>query len=1081
MQLRGFRIEFGEVEAALLAVEGVAGAAVSVVADAHRGDVLVGYVVAEAGTGTGSDAGLDVSVVRERVGARVPGYMVPAVVMVVDRLPLTVNGKLDRRALPAPEFGGAESDYVAPEGDLEEAVAAVYAELLGVEQISATASFFEAGGNSLSAMRVVARAGEVLGVDLNVRDLFEAPTVRSLVELSRSKAAALAPLVAVVPRPKVIPLSFAQQRMWFINQLDTSSSAYNIPTVLRLSGELDVDALRSAVVAVVARHEILRTTFPAVDGTPMQKIARASAAGARLDWAEVDDQAELESAVTEGFDVSSQWPIRVRVWEAAPEEHVLAVVMHHIASDGESMAPLVTDMVTAYLAERDDRDPEFSPLEVQFADFALWQHEVLGSPEDPDSVVGGQLEYWRGALAGLPDLVELPTDRPRPAAASGRGDRVVFEIPSETAELVTRRAREFGVTPFMVVHAALAALVSRLSAQDDIAIGTPIAGRDHAGLDRMIGMFVNTLILRTRVDGEMSFADLVEGAKAADLAAFANGDVPFETVVDALNPARSDAFAAFTQVWLTFDQNALPELAGADLATGAVGELNVSPVEHGIVPARVDLLVSVAANTEPGRDWAGSMTFAEELFDPSTVSRFAAYLSGVLAAGVADPGCLVGDLPLVADEVVEDVDQVTTGGRAVDPLDAAHERVFVGGGAGSSPVLLGEIFADAADAWGPRHAVVEADGSALTYAQIDQQSNRLARVLIDDGVEPGDVVPILIGRSAAHLVALWAVAKAGAASLSMDPRFDAEHVADLAAGGALGLTVEAAAAPAPSGDAPMTWLRLDDPAVVARLDAASATRIDAAELVRPVRFDDVAYLVPRDAAAAPTMVTHAGLAATADEVVRRSSADEYARVLGWASPGTDSASFEVLLATASGGVLVLGPEGSVGGTGLQDVLQRQAVTHVYLPPTVLETLESSALPLIRVVYTGGEDLPAAVRDEWAALRRVQYVSGEAETSSCVTVSEPVQIGGSASIGGPVRGVGVAVLDSSLRPVADGEAGDLYVIGRALARGYRHAGAETAGKFVANPYGRPGDRMFRTGAVVRWTTDSASQRVLERIR
>ncbi|WP_344716263.1 amino acid adenylation domain-containing protein, partial [Gordonia defluvii] len=449
VKLRGQRMELGEVEAAIAAGPGVVLAAARVLSG-PAGDQLVGYV---------SPATVDTAVVQQVVAAGVPEYMVPSVWVALDELPLNSAGKVDRRGLPDPVFAAAE--YVGPGSDAEAAVAAVFADLLGLESVSVTESFFDAGGNSLAAMRLVARVGVVLDAQVSVRDVFDAPSVRALVAAVAGRAPGLVPVTAVVPRPAQVPLSFAQQRMWFINRFDTASATYNIPAVLRLSGEVDVAALRAAMVDVVVRHEVLRTTFPNLDGTPYQLVHAAESIDANLDWREVDDQSAIETAVTTGFDVESQWPIRVRLCKITDQEFILAVVVHHIAADGESMLPLVSDVVAAYAARAAGGSSSgLAELDVQFADYALWQHEVLGSATDPDSVAGGQLAFWRQRLAELPDVLELPADRPRPAVASYRGAEIGFEVPALVAERVAVVARERGVTPFMVVHAALAVVLA---------------------------------------------------------------------------------------------------------------------------------------------------------------------------------------------------------------------------------------------------------------------------------------------------------------------------------------------------------------------------------------------------------------------------------------------------------------------------------------------------------------------------------------------------------------------------------------------------------------------------------------------
>ncbi|WP_344716283.1 amino acid adenylation domain-containing protein, partial [Gordonia defluvii] len=1008
-----------------------------------------------------------------------PEYMRPSVWTVLDRVVLGSAGKLDRKALPAPDFSLLQAEYVAPESGAEAAVAAVFAEVLGVERVSVTESFFGSGGNSLSAMRLVARVGESLGVEVSVRDVFDAPTVRELVAAVADRAPALPPVTAVVPRPAEIPLSFAQKRMWFINQLNPASATYNLPLVLRLSGRLDVSALRSAVGDLVARHEILRTRFPAVDSEPRQVIVPAVEAD--IDWQVVDSQAAIESAIGTGFDVSTDLPLRVRLWPVSAEEHVLAVVMQHIASDGESTAPLIADLVSAYQARHDQHEPAMSPLAVQFADFALWQHRVLGSPDDPGSVVGRQLTYWTEQLAGLPDVMDLPTDRPRPAVASQHGARWEFEIPADTAAQIGALAQQSGATAFMVVHSALAVLLSRLTVSDDIGIGTPIAGRGQPVLDPLIGMFVNTLVLRTKIDADSSFAQVLADAKAVDLDAFANADVPFETVVEAVGATRSASFAPLSQVWLTLDRMTVPELAGANVAVGEVAGLRVSPMATDDAAARVDLLVSVVPADGA---WRGSITYAADLFDETTVASLARRLVRVFDSAVADPDAAVGDIALddaidlaalTADALVESTPVVSA---AVADEEAA--KAVVTGGPGRAPALLSELFVAAARQHGMRQAVVDASGEALTYAELDARSNRLARWLTARGVGADDRVALAIGRSASLLTAIWAVAKAGAAYVPIDPDYPAERIAMMVedCGAVLGIALAATRDLPEQG---FEWARIDDAAVSAQIAALSDAPLADEELVRPVRIDNTAYLIYTSGSTGRpkgVAVSHAGLANFGHEEVRRSGVDEYSRVLGFASPSFDASILEYLLSTVSGGVLVYRPSDAIGGPVLADYLTRQAVTHAFLTPTVLATLDPTVLPTLRAVYVGGEAVPATLVDQWALLRRVQAMYGPTEATVAVSMSSPMQPGQPVSMGGVINGVGFVVLDHRMRPVPVGVPGDLYILGPALARGYHGRSDLTADRFVATAFGPAGTRMYRTGDVVRWRQDSTGQLVAE---
>ncbi|MCB1293515.1 MAG: amino acid adenylation domain-containing protein, partial [Gordonia sp.] len=1077
VKLRGQRLELGEVESVLAGAPGVVNAAVIVAATESGVEHLVAYIAPDTA---------DLDTVKAVAQRSLPAYMVPSVWMPLAQMPLSSAEKADRKALPAPVFDAVTEAYTAPETDTEIALARAFADVLGVERVGVTSSFFDLGGNSLSAMRLAARASDVLGVEVSVRDAFGAPSVRELIAAVAGNASSRAPIVAVDPRPERIPLSFAQRRMWFVNQRDTTSIAYNIPTVLRITGDLDAGALHRAFVDLVVRHEALRTTFPSHGGAPYQQIAAASTVPQLLDWAVSDSAADMESAVSQGFDVTNQWPIRIRLVSATPGEHLLAVIVHHIASDGESVTPMLTDLITAYTAENAGHAPVFRPLAVQYADVALWQHEHLGSPDDPASVVGRQLGYWREQLAGLPDVVEIPTDRPRPPRASGRGAQVGFTIPAATAARIDEVSAQAGVTPFMVVHTALAVLLARLSSTSDIAIGTPVGGRGQTGLDPLIGMFVNTLILRTGVEPGASFEQILVQAKSVDLDAFANADIPFDEVVEACNVVRSDAFAPFTQVWLTFEQTALPELAGSDLAVGDVAGLRIESLAAGEVPARIDLLVAVSRNEDSrdkAADWTGSIIYATDLFDESTVESFTGNLLRILDAGLGDPGETVGSITINEGPSVAELAKVARARATEQPVvskDIADSDAAVISGPGTAPVLLGQMFADVAAKSGKRPAVIDATGTTLTYGQLDERSSRLARWLIARGIGAESLVALAIGRSAALLTAIWAVAKTGAGYVPIDPDYPADRVANMVedSGAILGLTA------GDTGDLPgdeFAWVRIDDPAVAGEIDGCDAAPVASEELVRPVRTDNVAYVIYTSGSTGRpkgVSVTHSGLANFAAEEIERAGVDRYSRVLGFASPSFDASVLEYLMATRSGSVLVYRPSDAVGGEVLQEYMARQGITHTFLTPTVLSTLDPEALFALRVVYAGGEAVSAALKDEWAACRRIQNLYGPTETTIGVAISEPMEIGEPVSLGGPIEGVALMVLDSRLRPVPVGVTGELYVAGRALSRGYLDRPGLTADRFVANPHSGTGDRMYRTGDVVRWQLDESGAPVIE---
>ncbi len=549
VKIRGYRIELGEVRAALAGLAGV-GQAVVVAREDQPGDKrLVGYV-----TETSSGA-VDSAAARAALGQRLPGYMVPAAVVVIDALPLTVNGKLDTRALPAPEY--TAGGYRAPTDPVEEVLAGVYAQVLGVQRVGVDDSFFELGGDSLSAMRLVAAINTALGVDVGVRVLFEAPTVAGLAPRIGGTAEGLAPLVAVA-RPAVVPLSFAQSRMWFIDQLQGPSPIYNLAVALRLGGRLDAEALGAALVDVVDRQESLRTLFTAVEGIPRQVVIPVERAD--LGWEVVDAVGWPGDRVAEAvgvaarrpFDLAAEIPLRAKLLRVGGEEHVLVVVVHHIAADGWSLTPLVRDLGVAYASRCAGQAPGWAPLAVQYVDYTLWQRAQLGELADRASRIAGQLAYWEQALAGMPEHLALPTDRPYPAVADYRGASVMLEWPAELQQRVAAVARAHNATSFMVVQAALAVLLAKLSASAEVAIGFPIAGRRDPALDELVGFFVNTLVLRVDVAGNPSAAEVLAQVRARSLAAYEHQDVPFEVLVERLNPTRSLTHHPLVQVMLAW-------------------------------------------------------------------------------------------------------------------------------------------------------------------------------------------------------------------------------------------------------------------------------------------------------------------------------------------------------------------------------------------------------------------------------------------------------------------------------------------------------------------------------------------------
>ncbi|MFF3256840.1 non-ribosomal peptide synthase/polyketide synthase [Actinacidiphila glaucinigra] len=1049
VKVRGFRIELGEVQAALLAHPAVAQAAVVVREDRPGDRRLVGYIVPTSGTHSGD--------VRAGLSSVLPDYMLPSAIVELDALPLTVSRKLDRKALPAPDYS-ATNPGRDPRTLQEQLLSQAFADVLGLPRVGMHDDFFDLGGHSLLATRLVSRIRTVLGAEVPVRALFETPTVAGLaLSLARSGADAARLPLTVRPRPATVPLSYAQQRLWFLEQLEGPSALYNIPIALRLTGDLDPDVLRAALSDVVARHEVLRTVFGHVDGAPEQRVLAPQALDLPFS-AEEMPEGEVARAVAEEarrpFHLSNELPLRARLFAVSPQEHVLVLVLHHIAGDGWSLAPLARDLSTAYTARAGGRAPEWEALPVQYTDYTLWQRDLLGEDHDPASVLNRQLDYWRDALAGLPEELALPTDRPRPPVASHRGGTVGLRIDGELHERITGLARAEGVTVFMVLQAALATLLFRLGAGADIPIGTSLAGRTDENLDELVGFFVNTLVIRTDVSGEPSFRELMRHVRERGLDAFAHQDVPFERLVEDLAPARSMARHPLFQVMLAL-QNAAP----ADLAIPGV-ETRV--LDTGDLPAKFDLDVQLRETGTGGL--TGSLTYAADLFDHGTAESLAERFVRVLDIATADPARPVTEIDLLGPDERRTV--LTTWN------DTAHEV----------PVAtLPDLF-QAQAARTPDATAVVFENERLSYADLNARANRLARLMAGRGAGPETFVAVHLERSADLVVTLLAVLKTGAAYLPVDPDHPADRITRLLVdAGPVLLVTTAALNPADSGQLPR--LVLDDPDTALALDALSPADLDDGERTRGLLVDHPAYVIYTSGSTGRpkgVTITHRGLVnrlAWMQDAYRLTPDD---RIVQKTPFGFDVSVWEFFWPLVEGATLVAARPGGHRDPGyLAALIRREQVTVAHFVPSMLQVFvaEPAARECasLRAVVCSGEALPASLRDQFHAVLPIPLHNLYGPTEAAIDVTaftcEPgADAAGRVPIGRPVWNTRVFVLDAALRPVPAGVAGELYLAGVQLARGYLDRPGLTAERFVANPHGAPGERMYRTGDLARWNTD-----------
>nr|WP_162562064.1 non-ribosomal peptide synthetase [Salinispora mooreana] len=1027
-------MEPAEVEAVLVSHPAVE--QVVVVARAGRGDGLrlVAYVIASTPVEPGE---LEVF-----AAGRLPELMWPSAVVLLDSLPLTSSGKVDRRALPDPRIDSRECR--APRTPQEEAVTRLFAEVLGLERVGVDDRFFDLGGDSLLSMRLVGRIRTELGIEVPIRSIFDGSTPAEVAS-RLSPQLRLRPALRPEKRPSRVPLSYAQRRLWFIHRYEGPSGKYNIPAVLRLDGDLDESAMRSAIRDVVERHESLRTLLVEDEfGDPYQHVLSIEEANPELP-VRVVGSAETGAAVTElvtyGFDLNTEIPIRATLLRHAPHQYSLVVVIHHVAGDGGSAAPLARDLIDSYTARREGRAPQWRALPVQYPDYTLWQRRLLGDEADLDSVFARQFRYWQAKLDNLPVPITLPTDRPRPAEASYRGDTVPFTVEGELLTRLERVAHKHDTTLSMVMQSALAVLLSRLGAGEDVAIGGPIAGRADEALAELVGFFVNTWVLRVDVSGGPSFSEVLRRVRADALAAYDHQDVPFERLVELLNPERSTAYHPLFQVMCAWQSDIAPELSLPDL------QVRVEPVSTGT--AKFDLFFNFAVNADAGdKHVDGLIEFATDLFDRRTIDEMAARFLRLLDAMATDPGVSVHAVDLLG---------VGERRRVLSEFNAPAVSLP----AGSVWELVAARVAESPDA-----VAVVAGGVALSYRDVAERSAAVARALLDRGVGPESVVAVALPRSVDVVVALLGVWRAGAAYVPVDVRYLSGRVEAVLADAdpVVVLADEVGAAGLPAG---VSVVRFES------IDFAGRVSVPVVS-VRPENVAYVMYTSGSTGVPKGVEVTHGGVVNGVVQLV--SVVGSGCRILGSTSVGFDVSVFEFFAALVSGGcvevvrdVLEVVERGGWSG----DVIS--AVPSAFA--AVLGEV-GGKLDVGTVMFAGeglSGDLVSRVRSVLPGVRVVNaYGQTESFYASVFPVPEGVDFRGGVPIGRPLGNMRAFVLGAGLVPVPVGVVGELYV-GGLFGRGYAGGSGLTAERFVACPF-VAGERMYRTGDLVRWSGDGVLEYV-----
>jgi amino acid adenylation domain-containing protein len=1052
VKIRGFRIELGEIEARLSEYPAVRDAVVLAREDVPGDRQLVAYCV--------GDEGLDVEALRAHLAGRLPSYMVPAAFVRLDAFPVTAGGKVDRRALPSPKGDAlAMRGYEAPAGETEQAVADIWAEVLKVERVGRRDSFFDLGGHSLLAVQVISRVRQRLAVEVALRDLFARSVLADFARGLETASRAELPPIEPVERGGDFPLSFAQQRLWFVERLAGAGTAFHIPVGQRLCGELDRGALRRALDRIVARHEALRTVFAEVDGAPVQRIAPAEENPFHLAEHDLrghaDGPAELRRLAAEEarapFDLERGPLIRGRLVQIGDDDHVLFVTMHHIVSDGWSMGVFTRELGALYGAFRAGRPDPLPPLAVQYADYAAWQRRWVEG-----DVLREQAEYWKTTLSGAPELLELPADHPRPARQDFIGATVPLVLDEALSAALRELSRRHRTTLFMTLLAGWAAVLARLSGQDDVVVGTPTANRGREEIEGLIGFFVNMLPVRVELSDAPTVAALLARVKERALGAQHHQDIPFEQVVDLVHPARSMAYAPLFQAIFAW-QNAPAGAGGAGLPglspapAGPAGPPDrpgagpPAPAQLPQATAQVDLTLML---WEHGGRIAGNVTYATALFERETVERYVGTLGRVLEGMVAEEHRPVDRLPLLPEAerrlVVEEWN--------------ATGRAYPTGG-----VRVHDLFRAQA-ARTPHAAALSWRGERLTYAELERRANRIANVLRRRGVGPEVRVGICLPRTPDLVAAMLGVLGAGGAYVPLDPAYPRERLGYMAEDAAITLVITDSALADRFADGAATLLLDRD------RDAIAAESADAPESgVLPENLSHVIFTSGSTGRPKGVMIRHSSVVVLLHWLRENVTDEERSSVLFSTSINFDVSVAEVFGTLAWGGKLVLVENALELATVGEDVVHVSMV-----PSAAAELLRSGGIPSsVKTLNLGGEALPNALAQGLYGLETVAKVGnlyGPTEDTTYSTYYVVPRGAEQVLVGTPVANTRAYVLDAHLQPVPVGAVGELYLAGDGLSRGYANRPAMTAERFVPCPFGPPGARMYRVMDRVRRRAD-----------
>ncbi|MCB0196701.1 MAG: amino acid adenylation domain-containing protein, partial [Anaerolineae bacterium] len=1038
VKVRGFRIELGEIETVLSRYPQVENCVVLAREHGPGDKRLVAYLVVEP-TEPQIEAvegnALPVTQLRQYLKQQLPDYMIPSAFVLLDAFPLTPNGKIDRMALPAPEWRAGPT-YVPPQTTTQTSLAGIWAEVLGIESVGIHDDFFDVGGHSLLATQVISRIRTTCQVELPLGLIFEYPTVAELAaQVDQAQPTRLPPIEPVAWSER-LSLSFAQQRLWFLEQFGVDS-AYNISAALKLRGPLNIAALKQALQTIVDRHEVLRTTFAMVAGQAEQSIA----AQATIELPVVEVRADsipglARQEMLTPFDLSQDLMLRVKLLRLSAQEHVMLVTLHHIACDGWSIGVLIRELTRLYQAFDQNQPSPLPALPIQYADFGHWQRRWL-----QDDVLSRQLSYWQQQLAGAPQSSTLPTDRPRPAIQTFRGRALPVTLSAELTEQLRRLSHQTGTTLFMTLLAAFKVLMYRYSGQTDVVVGSAIANRNRHEIEALIGFFVNTLVLRTDLSGDPSFSELLERVKGVTQAAYEHQDLPFEHLVEVVQPDRLLSHTPLVQVNFILQNAPLPPLALPDL--------EVSPLVVEVERTRFDLDMHL---WEVGDTLQGTLMYNTDLFEAATMNRFIGHFQQVLTGIVTDPERSIADLPLLTATEREQLLVAWNETEVSYPHDQCLHQLFEAQ-VERTPDAVAVVFED----------------KQMSYGELNQQANQLARHLRSLGVGPDGLVGICVERSLEMMVGLLGILKAGGTYIPLDPAFPAQRLAYILqdAGITTLITQQVLIDQLPEHAAQTVYLDTAGPAIAAQATDNVAVAVGSEQLAY------IIYTSGSTGRPKGVQISHRAVVNFLTAMQQQPGIESQDKLLAVTTLSFDIAVLELFLPLTIGAQVILVARETAGdGHRLGQVLAARQATMMQATPATWQLLLTSGWSGARGLKAlcGGEALPRHLADQLLGkVGELWNMYGPTETTIWSTLYRVAANDDAVPIGRPIANTRIYILDSQLQPVPIGVAGGLYIGGAGLARGYHHRPELTEEKFIDNPF-QPGTELYGTGDVARWLPD-----------